>query len=155
MAGSIMEHLGGAMSGFVNLVKLCVGADAVEDLLQWQAERAARNPGWVPCHVTRMWPKREAEVLNGGSLYWVFKGVILARQQIIGLEERRGEDGIARCALLFAPEVIRTEPAPRRPFQGWRYLDPKDSPRDLPKGRELDSVLPEPLALALAEIGLR
>ena len=142
------------MSGFVNLVKLCVGAEAVEDLVQWQAERAARIPDWVPCHVTRMWPKREAEVLNGGSLYWVFKGVILARQQIIGLEERRGEDGIARCALLFAPEVIRTEPAPRRPFQGWRYLDPKSAPPDLGKAAEGVTAMPEPMRRELRELGL-
>ena len=53
------------------------------------------------------------------------------------------------------PQVIRTEPAPRRPFQGWRYLDPKDSPRDLPKGRTKDDPLPPALAQALAEIGLR
>ena len=143
------------MAGFVNLVKLCVGADAVEDLTRWQADQAARLPGWQPCHVTRMWPKRAPELLNGGSLFWVFKGVILARQPILALEERRGADGIARCALMFAPQVIRTEAAPRRPFQGWRYMDPKDSPRDLPKSRITDTALPEPLALALAEIGLR
>ena len=142
-------------ASYVNLVKLCVGADAVDDLVRWQAERALSSPGWQPCHVTRMWPKRAAEVLNGGSLFWVFKGVILARQRIRAFEERRGDDGIARCALLFAPEVIRTEAAPRRPFQGWRYLDPKDSPRDLARRRATDTALPEPLALALAEIGLR
>jgi hypothetical protein len=142
-------------SGFVNLVKLCVGADRVEDLEDWQAERALRLPGWRPSHVTRMWPKRETELLAGGSLYWVFKGLILARQRIVALEERRGEDGIPRCALIFDPPVIRTEAAARRPFQGWRYLDPKDSPRDLPRGRATDSALPDTLALALAEIGLR
>lgn len=142
-------------ASYVNLVKLCVGADAVDDLVRWQAERALSSPGWQPCHVTRMWPKRAAEVLNGGSLFWVFKGVILARQRIRAFEERRGDDGIARCALMFAPEVIRTEAAPRRPFQGWRYLDPKDSPRDLARRRATDTALPEPLALALAEIGLR
>ncbi len=143
------------MAGFVNLVKLCVGAESIEDLTDWQAERARSLPGWLPCHVTRMWPRRAAEVLNGGSLYWVIKGVILARQRIAALEERRGEDGILRCALIFDPPVIRTAAAPRRPFQGWRYLDPADSPRDLPSGRAADSALPGPLALALAEIGLR
>ena len=141
--------------GFVHLVKLCVGADGVEDLVDWQRQRAATVPGWRPSHVTRMWPKRADEVLAGGSLYWVFKGVILARQRIIGLEEMRGEDGIARCRLVFDAQVIRTEPVPRRPFQGWRYLDPKEAPRDLPQSRGPDYDLPEPLALALAEIGLR
>ncbi|WP_413855765.1 DUF1489 family protein, partial [Albidovulum sp.] len=53
------------------------------------------------------------------------------------------------------PEVIRTEGAARRPFQGWRYLETKDAPRDLPRGRGTDSALPQEMALALAEIGLR
>lgn len=143
------------MTGFVNILKLCVGADRVEDLSDWFTQRRTADPGYRPHHVTRMWPKREAEVLAGGSLYWVFKGLILARQRIIGLEERQGGDGILRCALMLAPEVIRTEPAPRRAFQGWRYLDPKDSPRDLPLGRKGDSSLPDDLARRLADIGLR
>lgn len=143
------------MTGFVNLVKLCVGAESVEDLSDWQTERAMRIPGWVPQHVTRMWPKREADILAGGSLYWVIKGVILCRQQITALQERPGDDGVTRCALILAPEIIRTEAAPRRPFQGWRYLDPNDSPRDLPPGRTADSALPESLALELARMGLR
>jgi hypothetical protein len=142
-------------AGYVNLVKLCVGADRVEDLTDWQAERRASDPSWRDCHVTRMWPKRADEILNGGSLYWVFKGLILARQRIVGLEERRGQDGILRCALIFDAAVIRTAPVPRRAFQGWRYLEAGDAPRDLPRGRAGDASLPEPLALALAEIGLR
>lgn len=144
-----------AVGGFVNLVKLCVGAEGVDDLIGWQAERAATVAGWVPCHVTRMWPRRADEVTNGGSLYWVFKGLILARQRITRLEERLGADGISRCALIFDPAVIRTEPMPRRPFQGWRYLDAKDAPRDLPQGRDAEPDLPRDLLTAFAEIGLR
>ncbi|WP_343116678.1 DUF1489 domain-containing protein [Ostreiculturibacter nitratireducens] len=140
------------MADYVNLVKLCVGAEKVEDLTSWQAARYGKAN---PVHVTRMWPKRAEEVLNGGSLYWVFKGVILARQRIVGLEESPGADGITRCAIVLDPEVVRTEAMPRRPFQGWRYLDPKDSPRDLPKGRTTEDALPRELLTALAEIGLR
>jgi hypothetical protein len=102
-----------------------------------------------------MWPKRQDEVLDGGSLYWVIKGVILARQRILALEPRRGADGIERCALVMSTEVIRTEPAPRRPFQGWRYLAPADSPRDLATTRATDDALPPALERALADIGLR
>lgn len=141
-----MDHL--------NIIKLCVGAESVEDLLDWQAQNAAIWAAGTAEHVTRMWPKRAEEILAGGSLYWVIKGVIQARQRIVGLEERRGSDGIARCALVLDAEVIRTEMAPRRPFQGWRYLDPAESPRDLPKGRALDDALPPALAQALADIGL-
>jgi hypothetical protein len=144
----------GRVADQINILKLCVGAESVEDLVQWHHEHQHH---WAPGtteHVTRMWPKREAEVLEG-SLYWVIKGVILARQKILGLDRRQGSDGIQRCALILEAEVIRTEPAPRRPFQGWRYLDPAESPRDLPKGRLLDDALPPEMARALADIGLR
>ncbi len=135
----------------LNILKLSVGTESVDDLTQWHRAHAHI---WAPGtteHVTRMWPKREEEILNGGSLYWVIKGVIQARQRLVGLAERRGQDGILRCALVLDAEVIRTENAQRRPFQGWRYLDPAESPRDLPKTRAQDDTLPP----ALAEIGLR
>lgn len=143
------------MTDHVNLLKLCVGAESVEDLEEWQISQRHRWPEGCAVHVTRMWPRREAEVLAGGSLYWVIKGVILARQRIMGLEQVVGGDGISRCALLLDTEVVRTEAAPRRPFQGWRYLAPADSPRDLPAGRAQEEDLPDDLARALAEIGLR
>lgn len=138
----------------LNILKLCVGADSVEDLTQWHAAHRDMWPRGTTVHVTRMWPKREEEILDGGSLYWVIKGVILARQRLLRLEERAGSDGIRRCALVLDAQVIRTEPAPRRPFQGWRYLDPADSPRDLTT-RAADDTLPPSLAQALADIGLR
>ncbi|MEZ5912571.1 MAG: DUF1489 domain-containing protein [Paracoccaceae bacterium] len=143
------------MAGSVNLLKLCVGADSVEDLLEWHRTHPSPFATGERRHVTRMWPKREAEVLAGGSLYWVVKGVILCRQRIVRLDEVDRGDGIRRCGIIMDPAVIRTEPAPRRPFQGWRYLDAKDSPRDLPKARANDSELPPELSAALAEIGLR
>lgn len=102
-----------------------------------------------------MWPRREAELLNGGSLYWVIKGVIQARQTILRLDEVIGEDGIRRCGIVMEPEIIRTQAATRRPFQGWRYLEPADSPADLVKGAEVQDDLPPELMTALAEIGVR
>ncbi|MFN3822612.1 MAG: DUF1489 family protein [Pseudorhodobacter sp.] len=143
------------MAGQLHLLKLCVGADSVEDLEGWQQGQRHRWPDEAAVHVTRMWPKREGELLSGGSLYWVIKGVVLARQRLMRLEEVIGADGIRRCALVLDRQVIRTEAAARRPFQGWRYLPGTEAPRDLPKGRERESVLPEDLARALAEIGLR
>ena len=139
----------------LNILKLCVGTDSVEDLQQWQDLHRHVWPAGRTEHVTRMWPKREAEVLDGGSLYWVIKGVILARQHILTLEPRLGADGIERCALVMDAEIVRTAPAPRRPFQGWRYLAAEDSPPDLPKVRVKDDALPDDLARALADIGLR
>ena len=139
----------------LHILKLCVGAVSVEDLILWHETHPSPFPTGERRHVTRMWPKREAELLDGGSLYWVIKGAIRCRQQILRLDRVEGADGILRCGLIMDPEVIRTEAALRRPFQGWRYLDPQDSPRDLSRARAFDDVLPTEMALALAEIGLR
>ena len=144
----------------VHMVKLCVGAERVEDLEGWQRARAAerlatgRDPR--PRHVTRMWPKRGDELVAGGSLYWVFKGQVLARQRIEALERVEGEDGVARCAIVLNPEIHRTEAAPRRPFQGWRYLTPEAAPADLGAATGTPGAdLPPELRRALADIGVR
>lgn len=138
----------------VNLIKLSVGTENVEDLAAWQATKRAQAPDGLPRHVTRMWPKREAEILNGGSIYWVIKGSIQARQKVMRLDEYIGSDGIRRCAIVLDPQIIRTQSSLKRPFQGWRYLQVADAPRDLPKGRENEEALPVELNQALAEIGV-
>ncbi|GAB4266561.1 MAG: DUF1489 domain-containing protein [Pararhodobacter sp.] len=139
----------------LHILKLCVGAESVEDLIDWQNSARAKGPDGLPRHVTRMWPRRADEVLDGGALYWVFKGQILARQAIVRFDPVTGADGITRCGIVLDPKVVRTVPAPRRPFQGWHYLDPADAPRDLPDTRPGDDTLPPDLAEALAELGLR
>jgi hypothetical protein len=138
----------------INLVKLSAGTETVEDLAAWQASRRAQGADGLPRHVTRMWPKREAEILAGGSIYWVIKGLIQCRQRILRLDPVQGSDGIRRCALVLEPELVRTRPAPRRAFQGWRYLAPADSPADLPAGRAEEEALPPGMSAALAEIGV-
>ena len=142
------------MDKTIHLVKLSVGSESPETLAAWQEANAHRYPDGMPRHVTRMWPKREAEILNGGSIYWVIKGSIQARQKILRFDEVIGSDGIRRCAIVLDPELIRTQSTLKRPFQGWRYLKPEDSPMDLPKGRDQEEPLPAELASALAEIGI-
>jgi hypothetical protein len=139
----------------LHLIKLCVGVDSIEDLIAWRVRSNPKGLESRSQHVTRMWPKRADELLNGGSLYWVIRGTIQARQRIISLEEAIGQDGIRRCAIVMDPEIIRTAHATRRPFQGWRYLSATDAPRDLPRQRGTDDALPHELSLALADIGVR
>jgi hypothetical protein len=136
------------------LIKLSVGTESVEGLAAWQETKRAQTADGMPRHVTRMWPKREAEILNGGSIYWVIKGLIQCRQVVLRLDEQIGEDGIRRCAIVLEPELIRTQSSLKRPFQGWRYLATADAPPDLPKGHENEDVLPVELNQALAEIGV-
>ncbi|MDE0533562.1 MAG: DUF1489 domain-containing protein [Albidovulum sp.] len=135
----------------INLVKLCVGAHSVQDLEIWQKRRFSDAP---PFHLTRMRPKRADDVLNGGSLYWVIDGFIQARQRVVGLDYRMCNDGIRRCAIVFDGNIIRTLRQPRRPFQGWRYLKPQDSPADICSSNVRDDALPDHLDAQLDSIGV-
>ena len=138
----------------INLVKLSAGTESVEDLARWQATRRAQTADGLPRHVTRMWPKRAEEILAGGSIYWVIKGLVQCRQRVLRLDPVEGADGVVRCAIVLEPGLVRTRPAPRRPFQGWRYLAPADSPADLPASRQSEDALPPELSAALSEIGV-
>ena len=138
----------------MHLLKLSVGSESVDSLTEWQKTRRAQAPDGLPRHVTRMWPKREAEILEGGSIFWVIQGFIRCRQRVLRFDEVIGQDGIRRCAFVLDPEVIRTTSVKRRPFQGWRYLDPGDAPADLPRTRASDDALPDDLSAALADIGV-
>lgn len=142
------------VDNITHILKLSVGTETVEDLAAWHATVRARSADGLPRHVTRMWPRRETEVLNGGSIYWVIKGQVLCRQRILRLDEHNGTDGIRRCAIVLDPELVRTVPTLRRPFQGWRYLQPADAPADLSQARAHEDTLPPELAGALAEIGV-
>ena len=142
----------------LHLLKLCVGADTVADLEAWIAERLAeaRRLGQTPehRHTTRMVPKRIPELLGGGSLYWVIKGQVTARQRIGDVRPFTGQDGVGRCHLVLEPAVVEVEPRPCRPFQGWRYLPDPDVPPDLARGHPDVVALPAPLRRELRHLGL-
>lgn len=140
----------------LHLIKLCVGCDDVADLAQWIEERLAqcRRAGRPPEHVhrTRMTPKRREDILDGGSLYWVIKGVVRVREPILDLRPATSEDGVPHCDIVLSGALTQVSPAPWRPFQGWRYLEAERAPRDLVEGR--GDVLPPELAAELGRLGL-
>lgn len=133
----------------VHLIKLSVGPESLTQLEAWQQQRL--RAGQELMHVTRQTPKRSAELLGGGSIYWVIKSTIVARQRLAELRPLV-IDGVPHCGLVLAPELIRTHPRPRRPFQGWRYLDAKDAPPDLGVGD--DAEISDELMRELAVLGL-
>ena len=142
----------------LHLIKLCVGAESIDDLREWVSERSliAIEAGMEPhsSHITRMVPKRDRELLEGGSLYWVIKGQVQARQPLLDIKTFTDTDGISRCELVLGPEVVETALQPRRAFQGWRYLTDDDAPRDLKNMGEGAADLPLELRRELAELGL-
>lgn len=142
----------------LHLLKLCVGAESISDLEEWiaqrMAQRLARGEPIEQLHTTRMVPKKIGEILDGGSLYWVIKGQIAARQRLTDIRPFTDAEGIGRCHLVMEPVVVAVEPRPFRPFQGWRYLQAKDAPRDLAEhGGDLGE-MPEELRRELAGLGL-
>ncbi len=141
----------------LHLIKLAVGADSVADIRAFQDR--PRGGGASVTHPTRHAPKRAEELLAGGSLYWVVRGVIRVRQRLVGIEP-----GIAAaagtptgpCLLVLDPVLVETVPRPQRPFQGWRYLKAEDAPADADDAgaRRLDEELPAEMAAELARLGL-
>ena len=132
----------------LHIIKLCVGVDSVEELRAWR--KAQREAGRTAVVRTRQSPKRCGEVLDGGSLFWVIKGVVRCRQCILAVDTL--EDGPkTRCELRLDDRLVLTEPTPRRAFQGWRYLDPAEAPGDLDP--RVGSDLPSDLTAQLRALG--
>ena len=141
----------------LHLVKLCVGVTTLEEMREWvderAAERRARAQPQEQIHTTRMLPRRGAELLDGGSLYWVIKGNVQARQRLVGIRPFTDGEGVSRCHLVLDPVLIPTRWQPRRAFQGWRYLAEAEAPADLGPGGQEDE-LPGDLRSQLAQLGL-
>jgi hypothetical protein len=142
----------------IHLIKLCVGIESVSHLSERQRFRLkqakAESRIGELFHRTRQMPRRGEELLDGGSIYWVIKGVVLVRQKVLDLREVRGDDGIKRCDVILDHQLVPTRPHPRRAFQGWRYLSLEDAPKDLGlSGSDIDE-LPEKMRYELVELGL-
>ena len=129
----------------LHLAKLSVGTRDIADLRAWQAERHVAAPPLR--HRTRNRPRRAAEIVDGGSIYWVIAGAMLVRQRIADIIEDRWEDGTACAGLLLHGELVPVAARVVKPFQGWRYLEPADAPLDLGAGREAIGEAALPAAL--------
>jgi hypothetical protein len=140
-----------------HLIKLAVGCDSISDLEGWIEETKLlyKRLGRVyeQLHTTRMAPKRLV-IAETSSLYWVIKGQLLCRQRLCEVRPFTDRDGISRCHLVLEPVVHPVVPRPMRPFQGWRYLEAKDAPRDLARRGDEALEMPEGLRRELAGMGL-
>ena len=131
------------------MIKLCVGADTIEDLIEWRKAHSRPGEPWILR--TRQTPKRAAEMVDGGSVFRVFRGMILCRQRILDVNTV-GEGVAARCEVTLSEEIVRVVPTPRRAFQGWRYLEGKDAPLDI--AQDVVGEVPPELARKLIEAGV-
>ncbi|MGB2015982.1 MAG: DUF1489 family protein [Candidatus Puniceispirillum sp.] len=136
----------------MHLKKLSVGSASFEALQEWQNSRVAANLPLM--HVTRNRPRRAEDILAGGSIYWIIKGVMCARQPIIELREVTRADGRPACGIVLAPGLVKVEPTRMRIFQGWRYLEAKDAPHDVLVSQEDGQEMPPAMVAELRELGL-
>jgi hypothetical protein len=142
----------------VHLIKLAVGIYSFSHLMERQRQRVAdaavRGEEGQLRHLTRSRPRRADEVLDGGSIYWVIKGAVCARQRIIEIDTAVNHKGLPRCALIFAHELVPVRARPMRAFQGWRYLEAADVPVDAIGGIDESDKLPSEMAEELRALGL-
>lgn len=142
----------------LHLLKLAVGCDSIADLESWIEETRLLHQRlgrpYRQLHTTRMIPKRMDEIIGKGSLYWVIKGYLSARQPILAIEPFTDQDGIQRCHIVLEPIVTPVRSRPCRPFQGWRYLQGKDAPPDLSAAAPGALEMPEEMQRELRSLGL-
>lgn len=136
----------------VHLLRPAVGIEDVTHLVEVMRLRQDSGPPPSVFITTRNTPKRASDLCDGGSVYWIIKGAIRARQAVLKVERIEGEDGRPFCRIYLAPEVFLTAPWPRRAHQGWRYLDVSDAPPDVKEGDSED--LPPEMQAELRELGL-
>jgi len=137
----------------LHMLKMCVGCDSVDDLREWQDNRVLRGEGLF--HRTRNMPKRAAEILDGGSLYWIVKGEARVRQRITGLDPGVDGEGTRFCLIRLDPLLVETVRQARRPMQGWRYLEAADAPGDRdPRHKDEVEQMPEHMQKELRALGL-
>ena len=130
----------------LNISKVAVGCASFDALRKRQE---ARLSGGVVPITTRFRPKR-ADELVGGSIYWIVKHRITARNRILGFAE--SEDN--RTIIQLDPKLVPVKAWPKRAHQGWRYLAPGDAPTDFDGEDEGISALPPGLAVKLAALAL-
>jgi len=138
----------------IHLLRLAVGAESLDSMRAWMREEAFTWKGRraVPTHTKRA-PTRQAELLDGGSIYWVVRGFIQCRTRLVGFDTVSDGAGTGWCRMLLDPDLVETTSQPKRPFQGWRYLKPEDAPSDAGDGAG-DGRLPDHLLAELRALGL-
>src|SRR4029077_21148869 len=141
----------------LHLIKLCVGADSVADLEAWIKQKLKalkKGAKREHIHTTRMVPKRADALSDGGRPYWLIRAHIMCREQISAIRPFVDKEGVGRCRVVLVPRVILVEPRPFRAFQGWRYLEGKDAPRDLDRAAPGARAMPEDMRRELRQLGL-
>lgn len=108
----------------LHLTKVAFGATSLEDLVNRVAARAIQGEVRM---TTRFLPKRHAEILGGGALYWIIRHQLVGRASI----KRFDPTADGRIDIVLEAKVIPVRPQPRRAHQGWRYLEGADAPEDL------------------------
>lgn len=152
LTGAATPGHGLTSPAMLHLIKLSVGIRDIEHLRAVQAERLVADPPLL--HRTRQWPKRAAEILEGGSIYWVIAGHLQCRQAILDIRPDQRPDGSPCAAVVLDSSLVPVEPRPTKPFQGWRYLKADVAPADLIDGSDTAQEMPSRLRLALRELCL-
>ncbi|MAF98518.1 MAG: hypothetical protein CMH26_07780 [Micavibrio sp.] len=141
----------------IHLIKLVAGVQTLEDYAEIQKREVFDYHGQpaTACW-TRYKPKRGDEILrDGGSIYRVIKNKIQCRFKILGFEIVEQPDGKTMCMIVQDARMIKTLSKPRRPFQGWRYLEPGKAPADRGVYSDADAEdIPPDIEAGLKEAGL-
>lgn len=131
----------------LHLTKVAFGATGTDHLAERLRARAEAGPVFL---TTRYLPKRHAEIVGQGSLFWILKHQLVARSLITHF----GEADEGKVAIHLDPALVLVRAASKRAHQGWRYLEAADAPADLLDGESETDQMPAALMGRLAALSL-
>jgi hypothetical protein len=129
----------------LHLTRPAVGCDSLTVLKERHAARAKDGEVTI---TTRYRPKRFEELI-GGSIYWIIKHRLVARQKIVGF----AENAEGHCVIRLDARIIPVRTRPKRAHQGWRYLK-GEAPVDFEGGEDALTAMPPKMLNELAKLAL-
>ncbi len=120
-------------TAYTNLIRTAVGIGSLAELAEVQEHfrtMTSAEGRKAVIVTTRNKPTRENDLLNGGSVYWIIRNVIRARQAVIDIQVAQDEEGRNFCQIFLDPTIMLVHPVDHRAIQGWRYLPPERAPAD-------------------------
>jgi hypothetical protein len=118
---------------YTNFLRTGVGVDSIHHLhdIQSSYRHIVHQKQDCAFLTTRRTPTRVNDLINGGSVYWIIKRQICARQIIVDIQTLKDEEDKNYCVILMDKKLILTQPLNHRHIQGWRYLPPEKAPTDI------------------------
>lgn len=126
----------------LGLTRVAYGCQSFADIVAREPRLLEGESAPYVCLTSARIPRRD---LAGGSIFWIVRHMLIARQPILRIVEIAGE-ARPTAEIHLRPGPVPVQPRPLRSHQGWRYLAENLWPADAGSGEPLPPDLGRELA---------